>query len=586
MTIVIECVLESAVFFPGDTLFCRVYVSNRSQLQQQLQGTSKEHSISWISAQIYGNMSVEPKYFKLNSPKQKKKNATKRIVVGGGSGMMGSSSSSSSSHIGISSATSLPNITDTGDNGRSLFASPTTILTSDLNLSSGQTKSFIYYVTLPSPLPPSFKGTSIRYSYFLSIAAQLFTHPARILTIPIRILTPASSLRQLKFKSNITNQFDYEEGSTETPQETSKGLEIISKWPVSPFKKSQYFPVPYPQTVSQYDSNNTRKSVIDLLNKCSNPVSIIISKGSEKLVTFSISRTAFKLGDTVCGAFDFSIATIPCYKILVKLECEETIEPKYQQESKIKPNRRLYGELHEYTTNIRQTHFMFHIPVEAAQEFSTKHVAVRWILRFEFVTPVKNPLKELQVPPPQLTRSNSMTTFQPTSPTKLLPRNASSQQFLDTSGSLSKANSYSDDIIAKQHSTTTTTTTTTTALATSQSSTPPHTSKNRVIAEVPSDSESNLSSDSFNEETLSSSGSVRSTPATTTTTTSSTNINHNNNGTRVNRGENNPVIGALKSIDDTSIQTVDTLRWSLPIRVLVCESPHELLHTHKNELIL
>eukprot|EP01133_Synstelium_polycarpum_P016935 gene16935-20143_t len=271
------------------------YIARQKASQQKTTGSPVNHSISWITAQVYGNLVVEPKYFKLiNSPTLSSHNSNPKKQI----------PRKPTAAIGISTATSLPNITDT--------------------------------------------------------AAQVFTHPAQILTIPIRILTPASALRPLKFKLNITNH-DFEEGSTETPQESTKGMELVSKWPVSAYKKSQYFPVPYPQTLSQYDSNNTRKSVMDLLNKFSVP--------------------AFRLGDSVCGTFDFSIATIPCYKILVKLECEETIEQKYLQPSRNKPNRRLYGELHEYTTNIRQTHFMFHIPVEASQEFSTKH-GLRWVLIF------------------------------------------------------------------------------------------------------------------------------------------------------------------------------------------------------------
>eukprot|EP01132_Coremiostelium_polycephalum_P004763 gene4763-5942_t len=536
---------------------------------------------------------------------------------------------------GVSSATSLPNNTDFGENGKSIFASPTTFLASDLYIPPGQSRSYIYYVTLPTSIPPSFKGTSIKYSYFLSIAAQLFTNPAQILTVPIRVLTPASALRPIKFKSNIIN-FDFEEGSIETTQENSKNsIEVgVSKWPISPYKKSQHFPAPYPQTLSQYDSNNTKKSVLDLLNKHSTPVSINISKGTEKLATFSICRTAFSLGDTVSGTFDFSIATIPCYKILVKLECEESIDQKYLQQSRgsNKPIRRLYGELHEYTTNIRQTHFMFHIPVEASQEFSTKYVSVKWSLRFEFVTPLKPPsnfnphstlqssisssssiTQNQQVTTPSSTPSSSFymdgtssssssssaPSSQPTTPkiSSFSSKHNKSPGSLDSNQQqqyLPKNQSFNEDMtdFAKLHH--------------------QHQQQfsNRTISEIPSDNESSYSENNsvVNEETLSSSqhsnssnhlhrssslgstmnitnnhssGSSSNTmiPSSTTTTTQS----QQQLPTKRMIGSY-PIIGVLK--DDNSVPPVDTLHWSLPIRVLVSTPPHELVHTNKNELIL
>jgi len=702
MTIVVECILESAVFFPGDTVFCRIYISNKSLVpyyhnhNQPLHHTDssnsinqkerEQNSISWITAQLYGNLMVESSYIQLSSTRgNKKKGKEKSLKEGGGSGgntpsktspsTGGNNSTSPSStatttnnnntssqhqqssnittkslHVnansmkkytagGVSSATSLPNMNEIGgENGKSIFASPTTFLASDLYIPPGQTRSYIYYVTLPSPLPPSFKGTSLKYSYFLSIAVQVYTNPAQILTVPIRVLTPASALGVIKFKSNMN--FDFEEGSAETTQENQKSsLEVISKWPISPFKKSQYFPVPYPQTISQYDSNNTRKSVIDLLNKHSTPVTTIISKGTDKLAIFSICKTAFNLGDSVYGTFDFSIAMIPCYKILVKLECEEIVDPKYLQHSRgshSKPIRKLFGELHEYTTNIRQTHFTFHIPVEASQEFSTKYVSVKWSLRFEFVTPLKSsssfmpyqppppPLQQQpnvpqQPPPPTITTSTSSPSSQPNTPpitpSKSVDDLTKQQSHLSPRpSSLPKNSSFSGEDQHPhqhhhQHHRRSSNNNNNNSSDNDNDNNSSHSEHTNIDDETMSNSSSSTFSTSTGRLHGSSSSSIQMVTATgisssgsiqppqqhqqnqthhhqhqTTTSTSTSNTNQQTQPPTRKRMSANPNIGILK--DDGSVPLVDTLHWSLPIRVLVSSPPHELLHTNKNELYL
>ncbi|KAN0036461.1 hypothetical protein ACTFIV_001756 [Dictyostelium citrinum] len=658
MPISIECILESAVFFPGDTIFCRIFISNLGGFNSNdienvtsSKQTQREQSISWITAQVYGNLMVESSFIKLNSntnksnkikikqqqqqSSQENNNNQKQQQQQQNQQQLKlntkqSLTSGKKFTAGVSSATSLPNLSEIGENGKPIFTSPTTFLASELYIPPGQTKSFIYYLTLPSPLPPSFKGTSLKYSYFLSIASQVYTNPAQILTVPLRILTPASALRSIKFKSNMT--FDFEEGSAETTQEYNRNnLEVVSKWPISPFKKSQYFPLPYPQNLSQYDSNNTKKSVIDILNKHSTPVSIVISKGTDKLATFSICKTAFSLGDSVHGTFDFSIATIPCFKVLIKLECEEIVDSKYLQSTRgsNKPIRKLYGELHEFTTNLRQTHFIFHIPVEASPEFSTKYVSVKWSLRFEFVTPIKSSYTPYQ-PTPSTTNTNTNTNNNNNN-------NNNSNNIMVSSRSNSSNNL---PILISPPNTPAPLSSTPTSVSPIKSSTnnlePSHINKNNHsrnnsvenlnqqqqqqhhqqhlqqqrdnINRDYDDDDNHSSSHSenaiINDDTLSNSSSNFSSSTNNsklnTTQTINNNITNNNNNNINNQTQPNqqtsslvvkkkklfphPNIGVLR--DDGSVPLVDTLHWSLPIRVLVGFPPHELLHTNKNELIL
>jgi hypothetical protein len=44
-------------------------------------------------------------------------------------------------------------------------------------------------------------------------------------------------------------------------------------------------------------------------------VTIQISKGPDKLVSFTIGKIAYQLGETVSGTFDFSNSAVPCYQV-------------------------------------------------------------------------------------------------------------------------------------------------------------------------------------------------------------------------------------------------------------------------------
>ena len=45
-----------------------------------------------------------------------------------------------------------------------------------------------YRETVPLEAPPSFRGTSIKYSYKVTIGTQRFHHPTKLLRVPFRVL--------------------------------------------------------------------------------------------------------------------------------------------------------------------------------------------------------------------------------------------------------------------------------------------------------------------------------------------------------------------------------------------------------------
>jgi len=106
------------------------------------------------------------------------------------------------------------------------------------------------------------------------------------------------------------------------------------------------------------------------------------------LVKLSLSKTVFQLGDIIKGSFDFSAATVRCFQVSVRLECEESIDSSVCNPIRVKkPSVKLtVGEHHELTHDTLHTSFSFQIPVDGTQEFSTDLVSVQWLLEFQFMT--------------------------------------------------------------------------------------------------------------------------------------------------------------------------------------------------------
>ncbi|GAV61005.1 Rgp1 domain-containing protein [Cephalotus follicularis] len=81
-----------------------------------------------------------------------------------------------------------------------------------------------------------------------------------------------------------------------------------------------------------------------------------------------------------------------CLEVSITLETLETISRRF-----VHPSRRnsptitkVQSDFHEVVADMVQTSFLFSIPMDGPMSFSTPHVSVQWVLRFEFFTTPKN----------------------------------------------------------------------------------------------------------------------------------------------------------------------------------------------------
>jgi RAB6A-GEF complex partner protein 2 len=132
------------------------------------------------------------------------------------------------------------------------------------------------------------------------------------------------------------------------------------------------------------------------------------------VATLLLSRTAYRLGETIHLIIDFSSSIpslidsskgenssestpnnspedqIPVYAILVTLETLETIDPAIAMRSPqsiTRYTRKIHAQFAESAHFARRLSFALAIPPSATPEFTTSGVGLEWRIRVEFVTP-------------------------------------------------------------------------------------------------------------------------------------------------------------------------------------------------------
>ncbi|KAJ2962092.1 hypothetical protein NQZ79_g2811 [Umbelopsis isabellina] len=121
----------------------------------------KSEHLLWGFAQIVGHFVADPAMINASEFSQLKTRTMYRPGggFGGGGGMLGRPSGTrSQSRIDTNS---IP-----------VFSTPPSILFVDLKLLPGESKSYLYKLTLPKDIPPSHKGRCIRFNYHLVIGTQ------------------------------------------------------------------------------------------------------------------------------------------------------------------------------------------------------------------------------------------------------------------------------------------------------------------------------------------------------------------------------------------------------------------------------
>ncbi|KID97993.1 intracellular protein transport protein (Sat1), partial [Metarhizium majus ARSEF 297] len=324
-----------------------------------------------------------------------------------------------------------------------LLSTPQSILFVDLQLAPGESRSYEYTFRLPKGLPPSHKGKTIKISYSLVIGTQRAggakEQQVRSVEIPFRVLGSVNShgeilghdlmspyillrdaaevkslgkhTRMHKSRASFGPPATMNEFLNYVDDLASKRRDSTGNALLSPTESTAQ------RRPSTYEEVGTAKEAIHLAIMRSNMTGdgqqsanrFEIARNGQRVGVVMLTRPAYRLGEVVTMAIDFTDADIPCYAVHATLETSEKVDSSLaiRSESSLqRVTRKVYVASSEAAMYSRRVVFTPTIPISATPEFVTTGVNLEWKIRVEFVVPYQGSdtthLGELQVPHPLL----------------------------------------------------------------------------------------------------------------------------------------------------------------------------------------
>ncbi|TVY81275.1 Protein sat1 [Lachnellula suecica] len=322
---------------------------------------------------------------------------------------------------GIASSRSIP-----------LLSTPQSILFVDLRLAPGESKSYKYAFKLPRGLPPSHRGKTIKISYQLVIGTQrpggAKEQQVKSVEVPFRILGSVNSHGELLGHDLMSPYIILHDQARVKSIERSPGPSLAS-WKALEIKTASksnqstlndflsyvdellerprqnsslglLSPTDAPRSrrQSSIEEPTTAKEAIDMAILRSNTATetqqsanrFEIARSGKRVAVVMLARPAYRLGETITAAVDFTDAEIPCYAIHMSLETSEKVDTSIALRSEasiLRVTRKIYVSHSESTLFARRVVFSPAIPASATPEFLTSGVSLEWRIRIEFVTP-------------------------------------------------------------------------------------------------------------------------------------------------------------------------------------------------------
>lgn len=306
-----------------------------------------------------------------------------------------------------------------------LLSTPQSILFVDLQLAPGESRTYEYSFKLPKGLPPTHRGKAMKISYSLVIGTQrpggTKEQQVRSVEIPFRVLgsvnnhgeilghdllSPYIILRDLaKVQSleTLSASIPLKKRTPDRRESTYNGFlgyveELLDRPRQGMGLLSPTATAPQSRRTSTYEESTSAKDAIDLAIIRSNLSSesgqssnrFEIARNGRRVGVVMLARPAYRLGESVSMAIDFTGAEIPCYAIHAALETAERVEPTLALRSEAsihRVTRKVYGSSSEATLFTRRVVFNPTIPIVATPEFVTSGISLEWKIRIEFVVP-------------------------------------------------------------------------------------------------------------------------------------------------------------------------------------------------------
>jgi RAB6A-GEF complex partner protein 2 len=336
------------VFFAGETLISEIRFNNNSN-----SNSSDNQTILWACAQIDCHCHIDESKVVLSKNPLRYNTTTLTNDIEIISAVTPqppplATAAAAASTISQQSTTATTSFQPNKDRlGISIYSSKPKILFCNLNLSSNQTKTFIYKETLPYDLVPTFRGQFAKYSYKLTIGVQKLMSATQLLRLPFRvyslldferfILSPQQQPAQLQPRPQLsptldslnedldvsirTNQSDSSSLSSSITDITDK--EVL----VNPFKINQNNDderLEYAlQILEDITLKNTPSNASFYFSSriyfnfrfFDHKGTFNVTTQNEKIVKIILNKNSFKIGDKIIGYLDFTDSQVSCIEV-------------------------------------------------------------------------------------------------------------------------------------------------------------------------------------------------------------------------------------------------------------------------------
>ncbi|OAD02953.1 hypothetical protein MUCCIDRAFT_109804 [Mucor lusitanicus CBS 277.49] len=311
-----------------------------------------------------------------------------------------------------------------------VFSTPPSILFVDLNLSPGETVKYSYKLKLPKTIPPSYRGKSIRFNYYLVIGSQrsapsfsaakksVGAQQGHVVQIPFRVLNHVSEDGSRPIYDLMCPEINYTDQAiiTTIPMKSSSCCSSIDgassqKNPISTKSASdnkkcrqefkEYIEGLLEKTAAKtsideimqkqndlYEHDEEEKQDKIYSKSCQQTISRItntskqatfdICKNNQRVAQLHLIKTLFRLGEPIQGIIDFEGAVIPTVQISIYLESHEVVDefialrqPQY---------------IARVSRKRHAGHHAFSVPTGESPEFQTSAMKLQYYLKIELIT--------------------------------------------------------------------------------------------------------------------------------------------------------------------------------------------------------
>ncbi|KAJ6439568.1 intracellular protein transport protein (Sat1) [Purpureocillium lavendulum] len=305
-----------------------------------------------------------------------------------------------------------------------LLSTPQSILFVDLQLSPGESRSFEYKFKLPKGLPPTHKGKAVKISYSLVIGTQRVggakEQQVRSVEIPFRVLGSVNSYGEILGHDLMSpyillrdeamvktlgkgKKAHSDRRPSDSPATMNDFLAYVDELATRPRDVAGGTLLSPTESQgarrqSSFEDATSAKEAIHLAIMRSNqagegqqsPNRFEIARNGQRVGVVMLTRPAYRLGEVITMAIDFTDADIPCYAVHATLETSEKVDSSLalRSESSIhRVTRKVYVASSEAALYSRRVVFTPTIPISATPEFVTSGVSFEWTIRVEFVVP-------------------------------------------------------------------------------------------------------------------------------------------------------------------------------------------------------